>query len=70
VDTTNEAAKAAAALAERNLHPKSLAAAHKRNPQRPPSVPEAEAPLPAQAATPTPPRNKTPRSGTLTVDEF
>jgi serine/threonine-protein kinase len=70
VDTTNEAAKAAAALAERNLHSKPLAAAHKRNPQRPPSVPEAEAPVPAQAVTPTPPRNKTPRSGTLTVDEF
>jgi hypothetical protein len=65
-DTTNEAA----ALAERNLHPKPLAAAHKRNPQRLPSPPEAEAPVPAQAPAPTPPRNKTPRSGTLTVDEF
>jgi serine/threonine-protein kinase len=55
---------------ERNPHPKPVAAGRKRNPQRAPEPTEAAAPAPAQASAPATPRNKTPRSGTLTVDEF
>jgi serine/threonine protein kinase len=65
-------ARAALNASDRSGRPKPTAAARKRSAPRSAVQPEPEVPAPVQAppAPPPPHNNKTPRSGTLTVDEF